>query len=199
MLSYAQLRTASLTRHAESVERGDRTMAQAAMTRRQRTANPARWQAALKRALAEGVQVRQLAGSGMWIATSGTDATTAYEVSQFGCSCPAGEFGDPVCKHRAAYWHALGILELDDEPEPPTPAAPARRYHSGDGYDHSGCAYAVGDGYLCEQPATAPSLPRRLTPTSRQAPDRAATAARAVALIERMADAAGDEPAHGLW
>jgi len=179
-------------------------MAQAAMTRRQRTANPARWQAALKRALAEGVQVRQLAGSGMWIATSGSDATTAYEVSQFGCSCPAGEFGDPVCKHRAAYWHALGILELDDEPEPPTPAAPAapeRRYHSGDGYDHSGCAYCEGDGYLCERPASAPPLPRRLPPAPRPAPapDRAATAAKAVALIERMADTVGDVPADGLW
>ncbi len=32
--------------------------------------------------------------------------------------------GDPVCLHRAAYWYAQGVLELDPEPEPPTPAAP---------------------------------------------------------------------------
>jgi hypothetical protein len=35
-----------------------------------RANTPARWQAALRRALDEGVQVRQLAGCGMWIATS---------------------------------------------------------------------------------------------------------------------------------
>jgi hypothetical protein len=27
--------------------------------------------------------------------------------------------GDPVCLHRAAYWYAVGALELDPEPEPP--------------------------------------------------------------------------------
>jgi len=30
--------------------------------------------------------------------------------------------GDPVCLHRAAYWHAQGVL--DPEPEPPASAAP---------------------------------------------------------------------------
>ncbi len=29
--------------------------------------------------------------------------------------------GDPVCLHRAAYWYAQGVLELD--PEPPASAA----------------------------------------------------------------------------
>ncbi len=42
--------------------------------------SPARWQKAAERAIAEGVQVRQLAGSGAWIASSGRDATVAYEV-----------------------------------------------------------------------------------------------------------------------
>ena len=27
--------------------------------------------------------------------------------------------GDPVCLHRAAYWYAGGVLELDPEPDPP--------------------------------------------------------------------------------
>ncbi len=101
--------------------------AEGARMRRQRPATPARWQAALARAMESGVQVRQLAGSGAWIATSATDPAVAYELAvtdgiAHGCSCKAGEFGDPVCCHRAAYYHAAGLLDLDP---PPTPAAPA--------------------------------------------------------------------------
>ena len=32
--------------------------------------------------------------------------------------------GDPVCLHRAAYWYAQGVLELDPEPETPASATP---------------------------------------------------------------------------
>jgi hypothetical protein len=32
--------------------------------------------------------------------------------------------GDPVCLHRAGYWYAVGVLELDPEPEPPASSAP---------------------------------------------------------------------------
>ncbi len=71
---------------------------------------PARWQAALRRALEEGVETRQLAGCGMWIATSSTEAGTAYEVTPWSCECHAGQFGDPVCKHRAALRERLGAL-----------------------------------------------------------------------------------------
>jgi hypothetical protein len=71
---------------------------------------PARWQSALRRAVAEGVQVRQLAGSGMWIATSATDAETAYEVTPWECECHAAQFGDPVCKHRAVLLATLGRI-----------------------------------------------------------------------------------------
>ncbi len=92
---------------------------------RTRADSPARWQAALRRALAEGIEIRQLAGCGMWIATSSNQAGTAYEVTQWECECHAGQHGDPVCKHRAALRERLGVLLLDDEPEPPTPAAPA--------------------------------------------------------------------------
>lgn len=31
-----------------------------------------------------------------------------------GCTCQAAEFGDSVCRHRAAMWHKLGMLDLDD-------------------------------------------------------------------------------------
>ena len=98
------------------------------MIRTQRQATPARWQAALRRALAEGVQVRQVVGSGLWVATSGTDAAKAYAVAvsgdvAHGCDCPAGLNDDPVCKHRALWWHLAGLL--DPDPEPPAAAAPA--------------------------------------------------------------------------
>ncbi|MFT4040693.1 MAG: hypothetical protein QM692_21110 [Thermomicrobiales bacterium] len=92
-----------------------------------RTATPARWQAAAQRATTEGIQVRQLAGCGQWIATSGTDASTAYELDvtgaiAHGCSCQAGLNDDPVCKHRAAYYLLVGAIDLTPEPEPPAPA-----------------------------------------------------------------------------
>jgi hypothetical protein len=71
-----------------------------------------RWQEALRRAHNEGVQVRQLAGCGMWIATSGSDRMTAYEVTPWGCECHAGQYGDPICKHRAALLEKLGRLSI---------------------------------------------------------------------------------------
>ncbi|MDP9471127.1 MAG: hypothetical protein M3Q71_10750 [Chloroflexota bacterium] len=92
-------------------------MVQTATHRPVRRATPERWQAALKRALDEGIQVRQLVGSGAWIATSGSDAAAAYLVRGDSCECQAGEYGDPVCKHRAAFWHAQGALHLDPEPD----------------------------------------------------------------------------------
>lgn len=79
-----------------------------------RESTPDRWQAALRRAIAEGVQVRQLAGSGLWVATSSHDPGVAYEVTPWSCECTAGQFDDPVCKHRAALLHRLGHLALDD-------------------------------------------------------------------------------------
>ena len=76
---------------------------------------PDRWQAALRRAVAEGVQVRQLAGSGMWVATSATDPEAAYEVTPWECECHAAQFGDPVCKHRAVLLATLGRIAAEAE------------------------------------------------------------------------------------
>lgn len=112
------------------------TMTQQRTTRQ---ATPARWQQALTRALANGVEVRQLAGSGAWIATSASDPTAAYELAITGeiahsCTCRAGEFGDPVCCHRARFYHLVGALDLDPEPSPlAAPAAPCRDCF-GEGY-----------------------------------------------------------------
>ena len=93
----------------------------------QRTNSAARWMKAAERAVAEGVQIRQLAGSGQWIASSGSDAAVAYEVDvtgnvAHGCGCLAGLNDDPVCKHRAAFYLLIGALEPEPEPEPPASA-----------------------------------------------------------------------------
>jgi hypothetical protein len=95
---------------------------------RTRTSSPARWNKAAERAVAEGIQIRQLAGSGAWVATSGSDANAAYEVEvtgnvAHGCTCLAWINDDPVCKHRAAFYLLIGALDLNPEPEPPAPAA----------------------------------------------------------------------------
>lgn len=103
-------------------------MALQTIRRPNRTATPARWQAAAQRAVADRIQVRQLAGSGQWIATSGSDASAAYELDitgaiAHGCTCQAGLNNDPVCKHRAAYYLSIGALDLTPEPDPPAPVA----------------------------------------------------------------------------
>ena len=79
----------------------------------EREASRERWQSALRRARTEGVQIRQLAGCGMWIATSGSDGEIAYEVTPWACECQAGQHGDPVCKHRAALLAKLGRLTAE--------------------------------------------------------------------------------------
>jgi hypothetical protein len=79
---------------------------------------------AAERAKSTGVQVRKLAGSGQWIASSGSDEAVAYEVAvtgtvAHGCGCLAGLNGDPVCKHRAAYYLLIGVITFASEPDPP--------------------------------------------------------------------------------
>ena len=55
----------------------------------------------------------------MWISTSTSDPAVAYEVTPWSCECHAGQFGDPVCKHRAALLATLGRLRRAPEPTPP--------------------------------------------------------------------------------
>ncbi len=103
--------------------------------RRPRQATPERWAKAAGRALAEGVEVRQIASTGQWVATSGTQSGVCYLLNVTagvvdGCTCPAGDFGDPCCKHAAAFYLMAGTLV----PEPPTPAALACRVCLDRGY-----------------------------------------------------------------
>lgn len=98
-----------------------------ALQTRPRVSTPARWMTAAQRAIAEDVRLCQLQGTGQWVATSGTHPGIAYEVAVTGnvahdCDCLAGLNGDPVCKHRAAFYLLIGALDLTPEPEPPAPA-----------------------------------------------------------------------------
>jgi hypothetical protein len=92
----------------------------------QKIATPAKWTQLFEKAVREAVTVRQL-GSGAWIATSASDHTKAYAVSLGACECPGHEYHG-YCKHRAMLAWTLGVLSFGaPEPEPPTPAAPAKR------------------------------------------------------------------------
>ena len=87
----------------------------AQVPRPKREASPERWRAALSRAEKEGIEIRQLVGSGGGIATSGRDRHSAYELEVtgglvHGCACPAAQHDDPVCKHRAAFLAEFGGL-----------------------------------------------------------------------------------------
>src|SRR5829696_4631203 len=100
-------------------------MAQQMQSRTSRQATPEHWQRALQRAPFAGVEAKQLAGSGEWIVSSASRPGVAYCTDGFSCDCEVAMLGgDPVCLHRAAYWYAQGVLELDPEPEPPASAAP---------------------------------------------------------------------------
>src|SRR5215212_10146801 len=82
-----------------------------------RQASPERWQRAAQRAITEGISVRQVNASGMWVGSSGSDGTMAYLLEITGgvvhaCSCPAGDFGDPCCKHAARFYLDAGVLDV---------------------------------------------------------------------------------------
>jgi hypothetical protein len=86
-----------------------------------------RWLKAAERAVEAGIQVRQLQGTGQWIATSGTDPNAAYELQvtgaiAHGCDCLAGLNNDPICRHRAAFYLLVGAIDPTPEPDPPAPA-----------------------------------------------------------------------------
>ena len=74
-----------------------------------------RWISARDRAIKENVHVCQVESTGQWIATSGTKSGVAYAIDvtgniAHGCDCPAGAAGDPVCKHRAAFYALIGAI-----------------------------------------------------------------------------------------
>ena len=91
-----------------------------------RTESAARWEKALARALANGLEVFQVADTGERMVTSASQLDTLHRTDGRACTCAAGLAGDPVCQHRAVVRFVMGWLP---EPSPPTPAlvpVPAR-------------------------------------------------------------------------
>ena len=124
-------------------------MAQQMQTRKLRQASPERWQKAAQRAFAEHIQVRQVNENGMWVSTSGSDATLAYllEIRNglvVSCSWPAGQFGDPCCKHAARYYLDAGLLDPEPEGSPPAAAAPVVCFRCRG--SEAGCPVCAGAG-----------------------------------------------------
>jgi len=86
---------------------------------------PDRWQRASLRAVDQQIQISQ-GPSGQWWASSGTRRNVRYMLDVQGniavmCGCPAGRNDDAVCKHRAAFYHHIGVTV--DVPAAPEPAS----------------------------------------------------------------------------
>ncbi len=132
-------------------------MVQQIQTRKPRHASPEQWQKAAQRAIAVHIEVWQVNENGMWVATSGSDPKVAYLLeirnAVVTCSCPAGEFGDPCCKHAARYYLDAGLL--DPEPDPPAPVAPVVCFRCRG--REAGCPVCSGSG-LVGLVAQAPAL-----------------------------------------
>src|SRR5688500_10832520 len=83
-------RGSRLTRQEESV-----MVSQAAPTRR-REATPERWAKALERAVANGLEVFQVADTGERLVTSASRLDTLHRSDGYGCTCEAAVAGDEV-------------------------------------------------------------------------------------------------------
>lgn len=81
---------------------------------RQRVESPARWWKALERAIVNGIEPLQIAGTGEWVVTSATKVGTVYRTAGRSCECEAALAGDPVCQHRAVVRFTLGWLTIED-------------------------------------------------------------------------------------
>ncbi len=95
-------------------------MAVQMQTRRARTDSAERWDATLKRALSNGLEVFTVADTGERLVTSASQLDTLHRTDGRACTCAAGVAGDPVCQHRAVVRYVLGWL--GDGPETPAPA-----------------------------------------------------------------------------
>jgi len=105
-----------------------------------RRETPERWEKALQRSIALGLEVFVVADTGERFVTSASQLDTLHRSDGDRCTCKAGIAGDPVCCHRAAVRFVQG--RLSDET-----AAPA------DCLDCCGCGqrwYRGGYALPCE-------------------------------------------------
>lgn len=98
-------------------------MALQTQTRRNRNDSPARWHAALARAISNALDVYVSTDGAAYVESASTPGLL-YAVSREHCTCPAGANG-MICQHRACYLAQIGELSLDPEPAPPAPGLPA--------------------------------------------------------------------------
>ena len=80
------------------------------MRRRNVADTPVRWQRALARARAAGLEVFRVADTGELMVTSASKLDTLHRTDGRRCSCEAVLAGDPVCQHRAVARFVLGWL-----------------------------------------------------------------------------------------
>ena len=121
---------------------------------RQRVESTARWQSALQRAIANGIEPLQIAGTGEWVATSASKIGTVYRTDGVNCECDAGLAGNPVCQHRAVVRFIRGHLVMPDAAETPAsidcPSCGGRGWtYCGDDYYwpyQIACRRCAGDG-----------------------------------------------------
>jgi hypothetical protein len=99
-----------------------------------RRATPERWQAALQRAFDNNLRLYQVSGTGQHVVLSGSRIGVAYQTDGVECECESWLHGDPVCHHRALYWHAQGLLDLDEPAEAPAQTERCGACH-GDGFE----------------------------------------------------------------
>ncbi len=83
---------------------------QARPARRTVAATPDRWEKALARAVAAGLEVFRVADTGEVMVSSASKLDTLHRTDGQRCSCEAALAGDPVCQHRAVARFVLGWL-----------------------------------------------------------------------------------------
>lgn len=92
---------------------------------RTRHATPARWQAALQRAMVANLAYMELTGTdGAWAISSTRDDERGYLATTHTCTCQAALSGDEVCLHRALVRALTGTMP---EPERVTFSGDANR------------------------------------------------------------------------
>jgi len=83
-----------------------------------RRETPARWQKALTRAIAQGLEVFVAADTGERFVTSASHLDTLHRTDGYTCTCDAALGGDPVCQHRAVVRYVQGCLGVTTDTEP---------------------------------------------------------------------------------
>jgi hypothetical protein len=111
----------------------------------QRVESPARWQKALERAVANGLEVFTVHDTGERMVTSASRLDVLHRTDGRACTCEAALAGDPVCQHRAAVRFLLGWLG------PASVAVPAE------------CSTCTGRGWSYGEVGGGHGIPSRLT------------------------------------